>query len=136
MMTLATPGTDCRAGTNWSLATWYSEASEPPVRPTFMIGNEFGSALLTRGSPGTGGNRLRMPAPRRSTASAAWFGSVPSASWTLTLELPSLEVEVMVTAPGMPATTFSIGWVTRSSMSWALAPVYVTLTLTNGMLIG
>jgi hypothetical protein len=59
---------------------------------------------------------------RRSTSRAAWFASVPSASWTLTLELPSLDVEVMLATPAMPETTFSIGWVISSSTSCAVAP--------------
>jgi hypothetical protein len=58
-----------------------------------------------------------MVATRRSTSSAAVLASVPSASWTLTLELPSLDVEVMLATPGMPDTAFSIGMVTSCSMS-------------------
>ena len=88
-----------------------------------MIGCELGSALFTRGSLASAGMLRRMALTRRSTSSAAWVGSVPSTSCTKTFELPSLEVEVMLETPDMPETAFSIGWVMRSSTSWAVAPV-------------
>jgi hypothetical protein len=50
------------------------------------------------------------------------LASVPSANCTLTLELPSLEVEVTLATPAMPETAFSMGCEMSSSTSWAVAP--------------
>src|SRR5207302_4541358 len=123
-LTSATPGTDWTSGWTWLLTrpVSVSRSRLSDETATFMIGWALMSALLTEGLLAPDGSWRWTWATLRPTSIAAALTSDPSAKRIWTRELPSTEVDSIVSMPLSPTTASSSGRVTSASTSSGDAP--------------
>ena len=97
-----------------------------------MIGFASASTLEITGSSMSTGSLPRVRATRSRTSLAAASGLRSRRNLTVIWLFSARLIEVSTSTPSMPASASSSGFVTRDSMTSALAPRYFVSTVTTG----